>query len=395
MNKSRNIKVELLRIVSIILVIANHSVLSLYFGNPYKYLPLEAVTLMGVTIFFIITGFFLYNKNDDVQKVYRNYLLRIFMPFSIFCILVIAFEKAITCETSLIEVVKTINILSAIKAYLSGLKSWSCTNWTYLLGHTWYVFDYTVIIVLFPISYHIINKLNKRFVYILCLCFLIFVMFVDWTVPKGLGIYAISRYVPKVVFLSIIGHIFYNEFLPSCRELVVVKFMRLQNVGAKACRARYCLLIFSLLVLFLMLFYAVVRTQFIYDNLTPNSSHFPYYFRQESFLMIVMSLVFMLMFFLIVDIIGERLSHKISLSKRNQISDIILFLSKKTFLVYLIHSELIVIIMNTGIFKLFTNDNLLLQVLLNIVCVILIYLFSVIIAHIIELFNNVILDRFK
>ena len=339
---------------------------------------------MGVTIFFIITGFFLYYKNNNVQKVYRNYLLRIFVPFSIFCILVIAFEKAITCEMSLVDAIKNIDLLSTIKTYLSGLKSWSCTNWTYLLGHTWYVFDYTVIIVLFPISYHIINKLNKRFVYILCLLFLIFIIYVDWTVPKGLNIYALSRYVPKVVFLSIIGHIFYNEFLPSCRELVVVKFMRLQNVGAKACRARYCLLIFSLLVLLLTLFYAVVRTQFIYDNLTPNSSHFPYYFRQESFLMIMMSLVFMLIFFVVVDIFEERLLHNISISKKEKISDIILFFSKKTFLVYLIHSELIVISMNTGIFKIFTNDNGLLQVILNIVYVLIIYAISILISYVLN-----------
>ena len=265
--------------------------------------------------------------------------------------------------------------LIAIKTYLIGIKQWTCTNWTYLLGHTWYVFDYTIIIVLFPATYYIANKLNKRFLYILSLVFLLFIIFVDISVPKGLDVYAMSRNVPKVVFISLLGHIFYNDFLPRSREL---------------CERHLISIFFALIILFLIVYYAIVRIQLYYDNLSPSSPHFPYYFRQESFLMIAMSFVFITIFFILYELISNRISNRMDINIKKQISNVILFFSKKTFLVYLIHSELIVISMNTGLFKIFLNDNQVLQVFLNIIYVIFIYICSILIVSILGFIKELI-----
>ena len=380
MNKKRNLKVELLRIISILLVIANHSILNIYYGDSHKYLSMEAFTLMGVTIFFIITGFYLYNNKNTITKVYKNYWLRIFIPFSIFCILVIMFERAINCDISFIDNMKDLHPILAIKTYLQGIKRWTCTNWTYLLGHTWYVFDYSVIIVLFPLTHYIVNKLNKRFVYILCILFLIGIIYIDFTVPKGLGIYALSQKVPKAMFISLCGHVypyFDNKIKHSNKTELSIK----------------TIVVFVLFLIFAVIFGTVVKIQTLFDTIH-TEEHFPYYFRQESFLMLMMSFVFITIFFIVYEMLKNKIVNTIDTNKKEQISNIILFFSKKTFLVYLIHSELIVISMNAGIFHYFVNHNAVLQVLLNLVYIMIIYMCSILIVSILEFIKNFVEAKF-
>ena len=220
---------------------------------------MEAFTLMGVTVFFIITGFYLYNNKNTITKVYKNYWLRIFIPFSIFCILVIMFERAINCDISFIDNMKDLHPILAIKTYLQGIKRWTCTNWTYLLGHTWYVFDYSVIIVLFPLTHYIVNKLNKRFVYILCILFLIGIIYIDFTVPKGLGIYALSQKVPKAMFISLCGHVFFNDLYPYFDNKI--KHSNKTELSIKT------IVVFVLFLIFAVIFGTVVKIQTLFDTI--------------------------------------------------------------------------------------------------------------------------------
>lgn len=347
---------------------------------------------MGVTIFFIITGFYLYNNKNTITKVYKNYWLRIFIPFSIFCILVIMFERAINCDISFIDNMKDLHPILAIKTYLQGIKRWTCTNWTYLLGHTWYVFDYSVIIILFPLTHYIVNKLNKRFVYILCILFLIGIIYIDFTVPKGLGIYALSQKVPKAMFISLCGHVFYNDILSFLINKIGA--VRTYNSNQGKYELHLCIVSLVLVTVFIIIFNIVVSIQQYYDNITKNSPHFPYYFRQESFLMLMMSFVFITIFFIVYEMLKNKIVNTIDKNKKEQISNIILFFSKKTFLVYLIHSELIVISMNTGIFHYFANHNVVLQVLLNIAYVMIIYICSILIVSILEFIKNFVEAKF-
>lgn len=375
MNNKRSLKVELLRIISILLVISNHSVLSLYYGNPHKYLSLEAMTLMGVTIFFIVTGFYLYENKNTTLKIYKNYLLRVFIPFSIFCFIVIIFEKAITCEQSLIEVIKNINLKYAIKTYLIGIKNWSNGQWPFVLGHTWYVFDYSLIILFFPITNFIVNKLDKRFLYILCIIFLIFIIFIDFTVQNGFRYYSLLKFVPKPVFISLCGHIYFNDIYPYLVNLINKLEMKMKPIKTIMC------LVF--IAIFVIIFNLIVIIQMHFDD-TNLGSHFPYYFRQESFLMLIMSFVFITIVFMMVDILNLISTTNNHLFSRESSSNMILLLSKNTFLVYLIHSELIVITMNSGLFRFFNSDNAIFQIFLNIVYVLVIYLSSILISYILN-----------
>ena len=340
---------------------------------------------MGVTVFFIITGFYLYNNKNTITKVYKNYWLRIFIPFSIFCILVIMFERAINCDISFIDNMKDLHPILAIKTYLQGIKRWTCTNWTYLLGHTWYVFDYSVIIVLFPLTHYIVNKLNKRFVYILCILFLIGIIYIDFTVPKGLGIYALSQKVPKAMFISLCGHVFFNDLYPYFDNKI--KHSNKTELSIKT------IVVFVLFLIFAVIFGTVVKIQTLFDTIH-TEEHFPYYFRQESFLMLMMSFVFITIFFIVYEMLKNKIVNTIDTNKKEQISNIILFFSKKTFLVYLIHSELIVISMNAGIFHYFVNHNAVLQVLLNLVYIMIIYMCSILIVSILEFIKNFVEAKF-
>ena len=146
-------------------------------------------------------------------------------------------------------------------------------------------------------------------------------------------------------------------------------------------------------LIFAVIFGTVVKIQTLFDTIH-TEEHFPYYFRQESFLMLMMSFVFITIFFIVYEFVKNKIVNTIDTNKKEQILNIILFFSKKTFLVYLIHSELIVISMNTGLFHYFTNHNAVLQVLLNIAYVMIIYMCSILIVSILECIKNFVLMKF-
>jgi len=146
----RDVNVELLRTLACIIVVMLH-VNNLPLLVADKSIVLWKVLLGdGVTIFFMISGFFMFN-NDSFKKVLLKVLKTILFPALIITLINGIFRNAI-CN----ELVQT--------SYNFGETIKNILNWKADKGvqHLWYVFSYFKIILLFPVLKLIVEKAKVR-----------------------------------------------------------------------------------------------------------------------------------------------------------------------------------------------------------------------------------------
>lgn len=144
----RNPSVELMRIIACLIVLACHCNFLLPSNdvNPFFHKYVSAMICDGVSIFWMITGFFIFN-NKSYKKLWLHFLTKVFVPMLLLFIVDLLFEDFLLLKCSLTESLS--NGLHQISDYVLStiqLKAPSST-----MDHTWYVFAYLLIITIFPL----------------------------------------------------------------------------------------------------------------------------------------------------------------------------------------------------------------------------------------------------
>ena len=344
--ENKNLKVELFRIIAILLVILQHSLPAFLSKVNNTYLALDTLSSMSVCIFFVMSGFFLYNDKPWIKK-FRNYLFNIFIPMLIVAILALIFEDFIMKQKSFVDCILTNDYIKIIKKFVRGLINWSCIPWGFVLGHMWYVFSYGFIILFYPIANYMINKLDKKILYIISICYFLY-MAIILNILK----LAENRYhIFDVMFISIYGYILYND---------IFKFLKnkIKNLKNKI------ILISILLTIWCILFYIICH----YQKQIYTISSARIFITYNSALMILLVIITLSILYLL--LINVDIDKKI------------LIFSEKTFLIYLLHDDIIVLAMQYGIYNLFAKNmtNSITAVFYTILFVISIYIFTWIIS---------------
>ena len=160
--KVRDISIDLIRVVACMTVIIIH--LSLQVLNPaynridWSRLLEKSFLTDGVPLFFMITGFFLVNGRS-YKKIWKSTLKRILLPSFIFVIFVQLFNPFILNKMSLADNIKNLNfsvtpiIQSILKADVSYLNA--------LCKHLWYIFSYIKIVIWIPILWCVCKEENN------------------------------------------------------------------------------------------------------------------------------------------------------------------------------------------------------------------------------------------
>lgn len=150
--KRSDISVELLRIIACLIVVGTHIKLSdLPVALPNNSIDLGR-TIMGgflgegVTIFFIIMGFFLL-KNKDFGKLLKKTFLAILVPAIIYILLVQVIIEWLNGEMSLPQ---SVLAPSFDITQFSSLLKWNIGDIT-LASHLWYIISYVQIMLTFPL----------------------------------------------------------------------------------------------------------------------------------------------------------------------------------------------------------------------------------------------------
>ena len=150
----RDYTIDIIRIVACLIVIANHCCLQAF--NEY-YSQVDWSRLFekcfltdAIPLFFMITGFFIVNGRN-YKKIWKSTLSKVLLPTLIYVIFVQVFYKFIVNKESFFWCVKNcinnLNIFGIIRTILTG-------NLVYinsLCQHLWYIFSYIKIIIWVPI----------------------------------------------------------------------------------------------------------------------------------------------------------------------------------------------------------------------------------------------------
>ena len=145
MVKERNIGLELLRNISMMMVVALHilghtNVLKeVEYGTSQYYISwiIESISFVSVNIYVLISGYFLYNSKFKIKKIVSIYLQVIFYTVGIYGLLVLLGKL----DFSIVLLIKTFIPI--------------------ITGQYWFITAYIVMYVFSPVLNIIINKLNK------------------------------------------------------------------------------------------------------------------------------------------------------------------------------------------------------------------------------------------
>ena len=141
--KQRNSNVELLRIISIILIIAHHYVIHGYnlltINNIYNRIILEITSLggkLGVSCFILITGYYMINSTFNIKKIFK-----LIFEVLIYSLLCFGIYSLLT---------KSFNINIFIKSVFPiGTNEY------------WFITDYIILVFCSPFLNIIINQIHK------------------------------------------------------------------------------------------------------------------------------------------------------------------------------------------------------------------------------------------
>lgn len=151
---NRDFSIDLLRIIACISVLANHLCLqpfNQYWSQVDWSRIFERCFLTdNVTIFFMITGFFLINGRSYL-KIWKSTIFKILIPTFVYVLLAQMFYMFIINKQSfswcMQNAVTNMNLLGILRTIITG----DLTHINDLCKHLWYIFSYVKIIIWVPI----------------------------------------------------------------------------------------------------------------------------------------------------------------------------------------------------------------------------------------------------
>lgn len=174
MKTGRDTTVELMRIIGSFIVVGVHCCLPFSMDGQLDFSRLLLATFFsdGVAVFWIITGFFIFNNNNQ-KKALGHWAKRIMLPTALYVLAAMYLMPFLienkSWKESLISVAKSIRELPYIVS--TGTTSAIPEG-----GHLWYVVIYTLLIFLFPLieKYKSVSTENRKYLWIVLGGLLIF-----------------------------------------------------------------------------------------------------------------------------------------------------------------------------------------------------------------------------
>ena len=154
----RKASVELARLIACLLVIGVHVSLSTVVNDTYDASRLLSACLVadGVAIFWLISGFFMFNTKS-YWKLLKRTFKNIVIPMIIFLIFCFFLSGYLVDRTSL-----AVSITHTGEDYLNLLKGFF--SWNVVVscsGHLWYLMVYFVVILMFPILKAYVDSIKQ------------------------------------------------------------------------------------------------------------------------------------------------------------------------------------------------------------------------------------------
>lgn len=323
-SNKRNVKIEVLRIIACFLVIFSH-IRDLPW-KPSGELRESAVFFdtafsICVTIFFMITGFFIYNKKGTIIKdwlsLIKKFFTELFIPMMLTWIFCIVFDEFLVNTKTFIECIESFDIKVVWDNIYAVLSTYKTGELVGTAGHLWFFFSYFIIIIEYPIVRLILTKTNKYVLLILFFAFSAILIYNDYIAYFSEAFNVSPFYIfQKPVFYSAVGHILYNDFI---KKYIDGKYD--YNENSIIINKPIFILSFIIYSIVFFLLYKTQKGLYLGRN-----NGYPYT-SWSSYYSFVLTVTFILMFY---DLNLNKLLNE-------KITNLIYFISSKTFGIYLIH----------------------------------------------------------
>lgn len=362
----RDISIDLIRIVACLSVIATHLCLQVlnqcYNRIDWSRLLEKSFLTDGVPLFFIITGFFLVNGRS-YKKIWKSTIKKILIPTLIFVLFTQVFYLFIVNKESFIYCIQNFNInaigiINAIlKADVSYLNS-TC-------AHLWYIFSYIKIVIWIPILWLVCKntrEANLARIIMMILSFLNLVLDdVQKFITLPIGEIHLLNMIPTEILYVLLGYELFahKEKIKNNKKIAIISLIGFFAIN---------FLRYKIEMQYMVLNYLtdiVGRINFMeWRNTSIN----------------IFSAIFLFCFLYSFEIKNEKLSK------------IILWISNKTFGIYLIHY---VILAKIDLYKFEKIEKFIFEILYLAIGLVVTFIISIAIVWSIQTLKNLFIDAIR
>lgn len=343
----RNIKIEIIRIIACIAVIWYH-IRELPFKTNGEIsetaIFFECLCTICVMSFFLITGFFIYNKKNriltDWIDLIKKYIIQIFIPFIFVAIFTIIFHEYLISRATFMECIQNASIQNIFYTLFMSIRTFSVDPLPGTAAHLWYVYSYGLIIIAYPITRFILTKCPKYVSYIVLFIITMFMIINDYHLFFNNPSYNLFfEIIPKPVYYSAWGHVLYRDVMKEHID----KLLDDSKDSSRVFIINGRIFIISALI-YALTFVLLFLTELKYVE-TVNNGYV--YTSWLSLYALILTSAFILMIY---DINIERFLNA-------KIENAITFISSKTLGIYLVHYLIVTKLISTNVQGRFIVDR--------------------------------------
>ncbi len=363
---NRDVSIDLIRIIACISVILTHLCLQVlnrcYNRIDWSRLLEKSFLTDGVPLFFMITGFFLVNGRS-YKKIWKSTFSKILLPSFIFVIVVQIFEPFILNQSSFIECLHIkFNFMPIVQAILKA-------DISYLSGlcdHLWYIFSYVKIVIWIPILWLVCkeadnSKLARRIMIGLTFINTILTDFQRFYTLPIVGKINILTIIPKEIMYVLLGYelFTYKDKIKHNKKICIISLVGYVLINLIRYRTE--------------MFYMVLN---YFTDIVGRPNFMEWRYTSLN----VLSGIFLFVFLYSFEI------------KNNTLSKILIWVSDKTFGIYLIHY---LVLAKIDLYKFEKIEKFIFELLYLAVGLIITFVISIIIVTIIKYINQFFMKSIK
>ena len=344
---NRNVKIELIRLISCMAVVWYHIRELPWKSNgelSETAVFFECICTICVMTFFLITGFFIYNKKGSIIKSWvsliKKFLSQAFIFFICVAIFTIVFHDFLISRESFLYCVQHFSLNKLLLTLFDTFRYFTANYLPGTAAHLWYIFSSAIIIIAYPITKFIIDKVPKYVIYLILSVLTICMIVNDYYLFFGNPSYnLIFKIIHKPIYYSVWGYVLYND--------IIKKYID-DKLDTYADKNKVLIInkpmFFISFLIYAITFILLFKTQVAYDLGTNGEYVYTSWLSTYSLFLTTGFILF------VYNLNIDRFLNE-------KINNFIYFLSSKTLGIYMIHYPIITKFLSIGFQGRFTNNR--------------------------------------
>ncbi len=234
-SKKRDYSVDLIRIIAALSVIGTHLCLQVlnqaYNRIDWGRLLEKCFFTDGVPLFFMITGFFIMNGRS-YKKIWKNTVKKVLLPTLAFVLFAQIFYMFVTNKESFLwclqNAIYNLNIGGILHSILTG----TVESINSLCAHLWYIFSYVKIIIWIPVLWLVCKeektpKLARRMILVFGIISCIITDIQRFVTLPNIGAIKVFNFVDREIIYVLLGYelFIHKDKIKNNRKVCIISLI--------------------------------------------------------------------------------------------------------------------------------------------------------------------------